>query len=808
MSVFHPVRRILFIGTICSGLLSAQQMQRCGSDEAIKHLSETSPAILRMQLEYYKQVESGLKKLDHRSALRTTDTTTTDTFWYDVPIVVHVVHDYGSEYLSDDEIFHNLDQWNKVYAGTNWDTSIVIAPFKKWVGIPRIRLHLATKDRFGNPTKGITRHRSYLTYNATDQAKIDDWPNSSYLNIWFTNGLQPVITPTGTFYPAAYAYWPSQADGIPFWDGVICIYNYISTDKTINHECGHVFNLLHPWGANNSASAGLCADGGTDYVDDTPPTLGHTSCSLFDTNCAKNYFAIYPSVLSPGTDSLVDYPDTTNVQNIMDYSYCDRMFTKGQAARMHDALNSSTAGRVNLWSSTNLQWTGALDARPDLPPIPAFAATDSLELTAGHFNYSLKAPVRYFIGTSDHPKARIRFLNESWNDTVSFVHWQFSNGALVGDITTIADSIIKDTTSDSAPSFFPSSYTWKYNSTVVNGFSQPGWVTLTLTATDTSGEALGRAHSTTTTVFPNAVFVADPTGANPDYYFQEFTPVSDRVKWPTFNYYNNEFTWHLDSLHGYYDHYCMAYKGFDSRLDPENGIYPYTGSPSGDFDDMFSIPFDLSGYNDSMNCNLNFMYSGSSRSATEVNDSLIIQASSDGGNAWYTLAIMKSEILENKGAVSQNYEPSNLEDWSAMTVNIPNDSRNLRGNYILFRFRYCPGSGVAGFSSGNNFYLDRINISPFPAAVSTIIPNKLQTSIAPNPATRNAFVIITNTTEGIAEISITDVTGKTIWQTSQLVHSGKTFIEIPEGTFAKGGVYIVRTSTNERESTQKLIVNK
>ncbi|HZG01501.1 MAG TPA: PKD domain-containing protein, partial [Chitinophagales bacterium] len=47
-----------------------------------------------------------------------------------------------------------------------------------------------------------------------------------------------------------------------------------------------------------------------------------------------------------------------NVQNFMEYAYCSTMFTAGQRNRMHAALNSSTAGRSNLWSLGNLLATG------------------------------------------------------------------------------------------------------------------------------------------------------------------------------------------------------------------------------------------------------------------------------------------------------------------------------------------------------------------------------------------------------------------------------------------------------------------
>jgi PKD repeat protein len=42
----------------------------------------------------------------------------------------------------------------------------------------------------------------------------------------------------------------------------------------------------------------------------------------------------------------------------MEYSYCSKMFTNGQKARMHAALNSSTGGRSNVVSNNNLTATG------------------------------------------------------------------------------------------------------------------------------------------------------------------------------------------------------------------------------------------------------------------------------------------------------------------------------------------------------------------------------------------------------------------------------------------------------------------
>ena len=70
-----------------------------------------------------------------------------------------------------------------------------------------------------------------------------------------------------------------------------------------------------------------------------------------------------------------------NVQNYMEYSYCSRMFTQGQANRMRAALQSNTAQRNQLWTSANLAETGVLN-----PPLCAASFTSSVSLRTYPFS--------------------------------------------------------------------------------------------------------------------------------------------------------------------------------------------------------------------------------------------------------------------------------------------------------------------------------------------------------------------------------------------------------------------------------------
>lgn len=262
---------------------------------------------------------------------------------YVIPIVFHVVHLGGVENISDEQIYDALAKLNEDYSGTNSDLSAVIPAFQGVVGNPDIEFRLATIDPTGQCHPGITRTYSQATFDdgsgATMSAVASQhgvWPQNKYLNVFV------VSDPNGaagyTNYPAGW-YPPTSMEGAIYlrhdYCGTIGT-GSTSTRRTISHECAHWLNIRHVWGnSNNAGDAGNCST--DDLVADTPNTLGNNGCDLTTNTCSS----------------------LDNVQNNMDYtSSCRRMFTQGQVARMHTALNSSTAQRNNLWTGTNLTATG------------------------------------------------------------------------------------------------------------------------------------------------------------------------------------------------------------------------------------------------------------------------------------------------------------------------------------------------------------------------------------------------------------------------------------------------------------------
>src|SRR6185437_4677810 len=174
----------------------------CGTDIEYQRLKAQYPAIADYEARLEKDIKAGMRKLDFNKLARTTGVD--DTTIYDIPIVVHIIHDYGNEDINDTVIYNAVKDWTTVYLEENSDTVNVIDPFKKYIGNPRCRFHLATIDPNGTPTKGVTRRQSYLTYKADDIVKMDDWPEDSYVNIWFVSSFGGDLTGA-----AAYAHYPS-----------------------------------------------------------------------------------------------------------------------------------------------------------------------------------------------------------------------------------------------------------------------------------------------------------------------------------------------------------------------------------------------------------------------------------------------------------------------------------------------------------------------------------------------------------------------------------------------------------------------
>lgn len=728
----------------------------CGTDNVTNRLKATHPEIIAVEAQLEQEIQNrimngGLSRFAKGTGLA--DTT------FDVPVVFHVIHDYGSEYVSDNEIYACVADMNQVYSGRNADTVGIIPPFTGNIpgtNIPykiksNIVFHLATKDPQGNPTHGITRRRSYLSYNAGDEAKFDQWPPDSYINIWLVRTFSGAHTGA-----AAYAYPPSSASNIPSADGVITLASYLNYSHTIPHEVGHVLNLQHPWGNTNNPEVAC----GNDGVDDTPPTKGHlsTGCvasALYDTTCTKGYTKTYTAAQSmalfgDATHLLVNYPDTVNAQNIMDYTYCARMLTYQQGLRMRAALQSSTAGRNNLISQQNLTNTGALAPFPDLVPIADFSTSVPFVCADGD-TYSM-------------------FTNRSWNDTLISAAWTFSNGASHPTSTSMNN---------------------------VSGltFTEPGWVTVSLTAT-------GNGTGSNTITKKNILYAADPNAVKPSGNIMSFEDSARRSKWPLFNYYNTDHKWETVSNTGVDDNYSVRFTNVDSR----NSAYPsnLTQDPTGVYGDFYSQAYDLSGIN--ANTKLAFAYAGAYRTSNQsyMNDRLLISFSVDCGLSWFPLdSIVKGDI-GTQSYVAGSFTPT-ANQWSWHGTSLTDVAGEPK---VFFRFRFISGTDNSYYrlGTGNNFYMDHFIITNDPLGVDINTLNAQGITLAPNPTAGDATLTIKGGDNSKAEIRVMDITGKLVYSTNTQLSKNTTQVIIPSDRISVKGMYMVEVITNGKAITQKLVV--
>ena len=278
---------------------------------------------------------------------------------YTIPIVFHVLHSNGVENISRDQIMSALDILNRDYRLLNSDANNVVSTFQGMPADIEIEFALATKAPNGQCFSGITRTVTPLTFDGSDgSAQVNavrngndvyqgQWAPNKYLNIYIADEIGGA---------AGYTFNPGSWTGSSmYYNGIFVQHTYTGdmgtsstfTSRTLTHEVGHWLNLSHTWGGNNNpGNASSCSD--DDGVDDTPRCIGMTSCNLNSNTCSNDANDGY------WTSDVVD-----NAENYMDYSYCSKMFTPGQATRMRAALTSSVAGRNNLWTASNLSSVGA-----------------------------------------------------------------------------------------------------------------------------------------------------------------------------------------------------------------------------------------------------------------------------------------------------------------------------------------------------------------------------------------------------------------------------------------------------------------
>lgn len=287
---------------------SEQPQARCGAADLQARILESNP-----------QAKKAWLQLEEAAYLATKQASQGQFANYTLPIVIHVIHDNGSENLTDAEIFQGVQHLNDAFANINY--------YDQGTGVnTNFEFCLARRAPDGTATSGINRIQSPLTHSTIaeelDLKNLSRWDPLNYINIWLVREL---CIGTVNCSLAGYANFPAR-HGLDD-DGIVMEARWFGSSNGNSgvqiHEMGHYLGLYHTF--QGGCTNNVCALDG-DRVCDTPPDNSTTvvPCGGSANSCSTD------------TNSGFSTDQDDMYWNYMDYGDwdCYSAFTQGQTNRM------------------------------------------------------------------------------------------------------------------------------------------------------------------------------------------------------------------------------------------------------------------------------------------------------------------------------------------------------------------------------------------------------------------------------------------------------------------------------------------
>nr|WP_294860668.1 M43 family zinc metalloprotease [uncultured Fluviicola sp.] len=695
---------LTLMGMISTGNSFAQELhQRCGIDKQRQKLLAENPELA----EDYRKLVNRYKE----NRLVNGKSTTVRI----IPIVFHVIHEYGTENISDLQIKDQVRILNEDFQKKNMDTIMVVSPFDTIIGNTRLEFRLATLDPYGNCTNGIEHIYNHQTIQADAYSKLNQWDRDKYLNVWVIRTMDDPDV-------AGFAHYPTDVTGAGFWrDGVVILYDYtgsigtsaVSHSRVLTHEIGHYLGLAHTWGSDNDPGiASSCNQ--DDGIEDTPNCIGLSWCNLNANSCVESTL--------PGNYWPVDVND--NTQNYMDYSFCNSMFTNGQSNFMNNVLDQTTSGRNNLYTAENLVATGTSTLTPVtcIPVADFFVDVNGLTGNSGPNANAMTA-------CAGDP---IVFKDASWKATVTSWSWSF-------------------------PGASPATSTAQ-NPTVT--YAAPGWYSVTLTAANASGSD--------TKTMNHMIYIQGDWAEYLGPRTEDFNQNGNF--WITHNPEDNYASFNRVATGGRGNTGCFKLNNFkdisNAQMFTEDWFYDNRLGNAKDY--LISPAIDL---RSTSNVTISFDYAYGTRTnvSTDITEKLLVYYSRDCGKTWIQKMSVTGAALATAGYQNGDYIPNNDLQWKTASFTF---TPTAADNKTKFKFEFI----ASDFSS--NFYFDNFNISGTLGIEDNGILSTISIAPNPVATGSDLSVEVPNSTVGM-KLIVMDLKGAMISTTEVPASSGVQTVNIP-----------------------------
>jgi PKD repeat protein len=676
-----------------------------------------------------------------------------------IPVVVHVIHEGGSENISTAQVLSQLASVNLDFTYTNADKVVIPPYFDSIAADANIEFRLATKAPNGACTDGINRVYSYKTNTARDYTgfkALSYWDRAKYLNIWVVKTIDNDGNPFGNIL--GYAQFPYSFGGqnpVTTTDGIAMIHNRTgktgtaagTAGRTMTHEVGHWLGLIHIWGDETC---------GNDQVDDTPfsrqPNFG---CYNFP----KEATCLELTSNSTAADTAARFQIGEMFNNYMDYTddNCMNMFSKGQKQVM-DFVFSTISFRTNLITNANALATGTDDAAQASPcgptPIADFWSKQ---------------------GTNNFESLKMICAGASLNMKNGTHNGSTNGNAYAWELTGAASP----SSNDPEP---------------LVQYPTPGRFDVKLTATNSNGSGAKTR--------PGYVLVSSQQSMDNNYRYYDAMEAGTGYsffaddKWVMINE-------GADQTKGWEKANFGGYKS--------NGAARCNASGSLRYERFFMVSpsYNLTTVDNPL-LEVKFAYAQrTNQPFITQNDQLQMYVSTNCGESWQlrgmklrnqgtSITSLAGSNLVTAGLVPSNFVPSSPDEWSYFTVDLANFTNrdNVR---IMFHF-------TSGGPFGNPLYIDDFTISNATTAMAEQ-PLAAGFKMHPNPASGNVHLQWDEAAIVDGNVEVFDLAGRLIHiESTQPLTNGIHSLTLQRSVFGESGLYLVKAVVNGQSQVRRLII--